>query len=384
MIRLLVCLWLAEAGQAARPRELLSPTPDDVTRLRGAVLKYVTPRPPPPSDGSPEAAVLELVDAARALVPRAERFASVRAGRGHVYFRHFRKASGTSLRHWLIDGLSAKKKKNLPGYQWWNAKVNMTVEVYAEMEYGEFPVFCLVAAPRTVFVTCLREPVARHVSEFWYKGYGKQRLTHEGVPRNETAEAVQWRLWVREDRRYAFHEPSQTSGEELIRIGAPMSSIKLPYPETTTGPHGNWKLNDGVYVDNYYTRGLTGTCGPEGSKDERERSVCNFGGDLALGCSWDDRRVGRNVSEADLAFAAAVLDRYDVVLVTELLEQPRTVAYVADLLGFPATAVPGHFNDMHGHPDPDPETRAFLERDNAFDAVLYRRAVDRIRNATRA
>ena len=138
-------------------------------------------------------------------------------------------------------------------------------------------------------------------------------------------------------------------------------------------------------MDNYYTRGLTGLCVPAARKEERALSACAFGGAYGGGCRWDDWRFGRNVSDADLAFAAAVLDRYDVVLVTELLGQPRTVAYVARLLGFPATVGLGHERNMHSHRHLlDPETRAFLERDNAFDAVLYRRAVDRIENATRA
>jgi len=278
----------------------------------------------------------------------------VRAGRGRVYFRHFRKCAGTSIRAWLVDGLRAilrpPARLALPGnrrtgQQKSNAEpVNETNAAYAEMEFSEFPVFCLAVAPRTVFVTCLRDPVARHVSEFYYHGYGK-RL--RGGPRNATAAAVQWRLWV--------------------------------------AARGSWKRNAGHYMDNYYTRGLTGLCAPHIKNDERALSVCGGAwGAWGGGCRWDDWRVGRNVSAADLAFASAVLERFDVVLVTELLGRPRTVAHVARLLGFPPTAVLGHERKGHGHPEPDAETRAYLERDNAFDAALYRRAVDRLENATRA
>ena len=46
------------------------------------------------------------------------------------------------------------------------ASRRMAIKVTAQ-EWGVFPVACLASAPRTLFVTCLREPVSRHISEYW-------------------------------------------------------------------------------------------------------------------------------------------------------------------------------------------------------------------------
>ena len=73
-----------------------------------------------------------------------------------MYFRHFRKTAGTSIREWLVDGLRANLRPPaqlaLPGNRRYvdrarlnAAPVNATNMVYAEVEFGEFPVFCFAA-----------------------------------------------------------------------------------------------------------------------------------------------------------------------------------------------------------------------------------------------
>ena len=122
---------------------------------------------------------MRLVGALRrnASATPATALARVRAGHGAIFFKHMRKAAGTSVAHFLQTVVNFKHREANRGAKQDGARVEPRGAAVEPMpltlqEWGVFPVACLAHSPRALFVTCLREPVRRHISEYWYAGPG--------------------------------------------------------------------------------------------------------------------------------------------------------------------------------------------------------------------
>lgn len=253
---------------------------------------------------------------------REEAFDAVRDGVGVVLFRHMRKAGGTSVKILFYQLLRSYSNVTLEGtMKRMNLESGGVGSTFAAIEWGVFPVSCF--EKKTLLVTCLREPVSRQISEFWYSGPGYHRLE---IPLDKA-----WEMWMAAEK-----------------------------PRT---------LGRDAYFDNYYVRALTGNCRPT---NRRRKGVCDFGGAFDGGCIVDQGVVGQR----DLDYALKILNLYDVVLVVELL--PISVeSFLRPKLG-----IPDHIKLTHSNNRPQPKpldnrTMALLERDNAYDAVLYQAAKKR-------
>ena len=108
----------------------------------------------------------------------AESWARFKSGNGTLFFRHVRKAGGTSARQALQK--IALKLGNAPGF--------------THLEWAAFPASCLGASPTTFFATVLRDPLKRVHSEWVYSGFSHMRRKYRirTLAVNETALMLQW------------------------------------------------------------------------------------------------------------------------------------------------------------------------------------------------
>ena len=236
---------------------------------------------------------------------------------GGLFFQHVRKAGGTSVRDFL---------KHVGQLR------NMTV---FEQEWGAFPASCIGMRADTYFVTAVREPVSRIVSEFDYAGGGAGLKVTGMSP--EKYEKV-WRSWINSKHG------AQAKGFER-----------------------------GRYFDNMYVREFSGRCMPPGSEAAvLKMPPCHYGQAFQGGCRPGSGGV-LDVGEADLELALAVIANFDLVLVLENLGNANYQRYVHDLLNLPANfpnSFP-HSNSGKHHVDLPPALRALLEDENALDLRLY-------------
>ena len=238
---------------------------------------------------------------------------------GAVFFKHMRKAGGSTVRSFF--------EKN---------KGRQTVyKFFYPMEWGTFPVPCFDIEPQAIFVTAMRNPVERAFSEFRYGGAGRT------LRRDNTTKL---QAWMR---------PDKEAMQELSR-----------------------GLKRGIYLDNYYTRSLTGRCLPRKHLDRVESEApCRWGGAYGGGCRPED--IDRPADEAMAALASTVLARFDMCLALEWFDAPALTDWLRKKLGSPAEPLKrlgwertsmvfgGNTYDMSG------ESRRVLTADNAHDLRLY-------------
>ena len=271
----------------------------------------------------------------------------VQLGEGQIFFQHARKASGSTIRHFVKTVLSEKTNSSRNAMPFW------------VQEWGEFPVGCLREAPRTLFITCLRNPTQRLISEYWYAGLGASNFSKIDFTRkldNETKTQRQryanlpekWRRWI--DNGHARLRSTHANKKESIIRGA--------------------------YVDNFYVRLFSGTCGhnekspPEEKNGIIPESPCSyFGHAYKGGCRLDH---DRKVREADMDMAIKVLLNFNYVFITEHLNDARFHKYISVQFDLPfepkfETIRP----NANKPPVPPKEISELLLSDNFFDINLY-------------
>ena len=289
---------------------------------------------------------------------RSETIRAVREGRNATFIllRHMRKAGGTSVKAFLKRAILHLGGESAVVCQ--GGKCNAVGDRHArgagmqltEMEWGVFPMLCLDYEPRTMFVTCLRDPIERHISEYWYAGLGqKLRSSRARLP-----EA--WSRWLA--------EPPRARARNSTKLAPPDPELAQPDP--------NHALSRGVYWSNYYVRALTGGCEPVSrstgkiltrpNADVAKRFTkgkpvpsCHWGGAFAGGCS---ATANASMTGRDLETARGVLERFDMLLILEWLSRDDLAAWVRDVLGLPASF---HFDQ--------PRTTPVTARDPAADAM---------------
>ena len=220
--------------------------------------------PEPGMDTMPQ--FLKQMGTARDARDRAEALAAVREGRGRIFFKHMRKAGGTTVIRYFEHVVAFKSYVPLPEDQGSNEtqprEVRRQAMNFTAQEWGVFPVTCFLREARTLFVTCLRDPIRRQISEYWYAGSGYKgvidcgrnasRCAERGAENNVMGDAS-WHAWMDKTTENSAYNPRT--------------------------------LERGHYFPEYYTRALTGNCEPEDEKKrkrdpkipERFRS-CGFGG----------------------------------------------------------------------------------------------------------
>jgi len=300
------------------------------------------------------------------------RFASSKARNmkgGYLFFRHMRKAGGTSLRVYLrdvmlyhnvsrtLDDWKDVKHKDPDGYQ----------IHYIEHEFQTMDWQCPQVDPRwreSLRLVVLRHPIERHLSEFFFSGSGKrfpidkQQLYVNDAYTNELAQfmSVQVPKWMKLignhqekegiegqfnmmfDRKYTDNfqlralagcslgdclKEKNVTDEQMNKINQfhPLSySYSAPVPRCTQ----------------YYRKvdkpsALFDQCAKAG----RVISECPRGCDGP--CFFPSAAWGK-MDREDLTRAITALKEFDAVLLTEKLNEEDQANFLSDILGVPRDA----------------------------------------------
>jgi hypothetical protein len=247
-----------------------------------------------------------------------------------IYLRRMRKAGSTSI----YQGLKHGMKDRLP----------TVVEVHGE-EQMTLNRHCLASpmSPAVLFVTHLRDPIKRIISEFHFAGPGGKK-----AGRQPAVEAT-WLEW----RRSSF--------EQLYSVNGNHSGV----------------LHGGSYIDNLYTRALTGSCG-----------ICQRNKKLhLLGCFLVGRH-GRSprlapITNAEETLASEILLSFHLVIILELLGDPQHMAHIRRVVGLPDSFKFSHArNDVHAHNSdsgPPPAIIQTFLSENRPDIMLYEKWRQKVR-----
>ena len=267
----------------------------------------------------------------------AESWARFKSGNGTLFFRHVRKAGGTSARQALQK--IAVKLGNAPGF--------------THLEWAAFPASCLGASPTTFFATVLRDPLKRVHSEWVYSGVSHMRRTYRirTLAVNETALMLQW-----------LAEPNR--GKVFSRD---------------------------AHTTNAYTRAFSGRCPPGDAvparipsaaawkkrhKDDASAYEAFWGG---TACSWSGSAWGggcslsANVDEDDYELAVRVLELFNLRIALDWLSDPDYTKYLAGQFGVPF-AFPkrnAHHSDRKPRSLPEPVASRLRALEH-LDLRLYR------------
>lgn len=221
--------------------------------------------------------------------------ANVIGGKGWIVFRHFRKASGTSIMHYLLDCMKQLSDSSEPpregdGYPGGVFRCG-ELGLYHH-EWGAFPAEDLPVEKPALLVTCLREPLARFFSEFNYSGPG--------------------------------YSIDYGEIKELELIGLWNNWLNPPVRSRLTG------IVRGEYLDNFYIRTLasfdTKRCDRAAAGTVpyyRPRQA--FQGGLFVN--------PEPLTREDLEYAKHVLCSFDIVLLSDNLSQPSVADAINARLG---------------------------------------------------
>mmetsp|Transcript_20044 Transcript_20044/g.41727 ORF Transcript_20044/g.41727 Transcript_20044/m.41727 type:complete len:484 (+) Transcript_20044:222-1673(+) len=357
------------------------------------------------------------------------RFNAVKARNGSggiFFFRHIRKAGGTSLREVFRQVMEYHNQEFDVGFTVNTTAPQETVDpdkpkiLYVEEEFHPISWDCPVEDPRwedTLSVTVLRRPIERHMSEFFYYGPGKDfGLDREKLFVDEEYTALlaqflavkfpRWMKWTDsaksnsnyEDWSFAekFRAPffyrhytdnfqlrsfAGCSSRECVDATAmkgKVSEEELEYmEEMMKGKIESYDVPDWA---------CSGGDNPRGYCTRHTRDKCPHGCEGP--CMYPSLSFGE-LTEYDLERAKKALERFDVVLITETFDQRDQKAFLADVLSSPRGFSIGNVNSNLSKKDEEnknsfygrllrslaPEAYEMLEKENEFEIALYRHAV---------
>ncbi len=303
---------------------------------------------------------------------------------GYVFFKHIRKAGGTTLRSYIRDvfehhGLSRdvadyENMRAVATNQTSASRISSKYDIsYVEQEYLPLDWQCSRIDPRwqeSLNIIVLRHPIERHLSEFFFSGvspekkksvFGKQRriIDREELFKNRLYTdtlaqfiAKEVPYWVKNSKNdgsrvakrngYMFSRWYQdnfqlralagcSSGECLERKQAeqPIEMEKinefhpLNYSYSTPEPICTQFFQDNLAFD---------VCN---GKTRRSRDTCSSGCDGP--CSFPTVAEG-SLDEHDVEHAIEALKQFDAILLMEKLKYADQSAFVSDVMGVPRDA----------------------------------------------
>ena len=315
-------------------------------------------------------------------------------GYQHLFFKHIRKAGGTSMYSYLakvllhIQGQASRDNTNPP-------------LLYTTQEFGAMDRNCPQIDPRwnrTLSIIAMRHPVERQLSEFFYSGPGKPSRSKElpelylrglqsgnFTPRFFDLVRQENPLWIEAGAVYNPNNLGRRFVPHFQTVALAGNAINVPSTDITIKrskcqPYVIGEKNRKPFpVKN------------EKCKDNKEcrggcdKGPCQYGGGYGGGV-----KLIRNVTEKDQLAAIRVLESFDVVLVTEHMQESQQAAFVADVLGVPISVASlaraqenvrvtqgRHKLALLGmYRDAIPETMRLLEHHSQYEVDLYQRAVE--------
>lgn len=193
---------------------------------------------------------------------------------GAIFMQHTRKAGGTMLRHYLA-GYRCNLTKGHRGSSW-SPKVGTSRVVVQEQL--AFNAAALAVEPHALYITCLRDPVERIVSLYFFSGKWKQNDMRR---LNSTARSLD--QWMRDTA-----EVSRRRGESYLKSYA---------------KDGAWPVRTRIWeeVSDYYTQIFSGI-------------------------------AAHPATEAHYVAARTTLESFDVILILETLKTERGRSQAEHLL----------------------------------------------------
>jgi|MDSY01.1.fsa_nt_gb hypothetical protein len=209
-----------------------------------------------------------------------------------------------------------------------------------------WPAASVYARTRVLFVTHLREPLARQKSEFYYVGPGSKKQTEKRGGKAVSNSNEEWFAWFNEAKR--------------VRAAGNYSCV----------------IHGGIYLDNVMVRALSGDCktGQDDGRCEYAKHPPRLAGCVLCGRHGRDPQF-QAVGRPQLKTATRVLEAFDLVIILELLSDQRHLRLIRERLFLPSDFTFGHARTVPAAHDPSrdipPRAKARIRADNAPDIELY-------------
>mmetsp|Transcript_14419 Transcript_14419/g.29835 ORF Transcript_14419/g.29835 Transcript_14419/m.29835 type:complete len:483 (+) Transcript_14419:2927-4375(+) len=291
---------------------------------------------------------------------------------GYLFFKHMRKAGGTTMRSYLHSVLTyhndqkgpKASSRSLAGSSPTTGNKRIA---YYEQEFRAMDWRCPKDDPRwqdSVKITVLRHPVERHISEFFFSGPGKDFRINRAQLQTDAAYAKEIGKFFRKQMT-----PWLLGDEYNDRL---QDEVKRSVDGQKHREH--WFFNR-FYVDNYQIRALAG-CTKDCKKKSKSwtsgkkypyepnilysgspiyqctqifqsaqgkslnatcrhangREACPHGCDGP--CNYDAAAWGK-VGQLELDRAKSALESFDLVMITETMDQEDQARMVSNVMGVP-------------------------------------------------
>ncbi|KAL7554878.1 hypothetical protein ACHAWF_018695 [Thalassiosira exigua] len=359
---------------------------------------------------------LELEDQNEPYLNRWQRrFASSEARNttgGYLFFRHTRKAGGTSLRVYFRDVMGYHNITRSDN-DWRASKKAQKVKYqvhYIEHEFQSIDWQCPNVDPRwqeSMRIIVLRHPIERYLSEFFYSGAG-----HKFMPLDKE------RLYV--DKNYT--NQIAVTIEEFIPKW--MQGISRGVGRRTNDINGKFRMIFGrFYTDNFQLRSLAGCSlggclrGKNVTEEQMEEinkfhpssysystpvprctnfyrkkntpallDFCVKPGHIkdecaVLGCDgpcyYPTVAWGEMTSD-DVERAVNALKAFDAILLTEKLDEPDQSDFLSDVLGVPRDAKFALANRKHVNANHGGEKSTRREKTHFYRDMLSKLGLDKV------
>jgi hypothetical protein len=229
---------------------------------------------------------------------------------GFVYFKHLRKAAGTSVRRYLVNVVDYHYQKEIkitasdleiaPPVPW----------LIYHQEWSAMPWECPFEDAlwnQSINVIVLRDPIERQLSEFFYSGRGASNGTMSRLGKLVKEEAT-------------YEKEAVALMKELVPMWMEEGRNK--------GPGRNFNAN-------YQTKMISGIT-PSKPTNMTGRKITWRNGPCSYGSGrYGGAQANHNVTLESLQRAKAALKEFDLVLLTETLSQQEQAAMVANIVGVP-------------------------------------------------
>jgi hypothetical protein len=295
-----------------------------------------------------------------------------------IFFKHMRKAGGTTLRHYIYNRLLNVSNSKMECQQEPEGERSYTITetinaicktdrwTYYEQEYGSLSIDCATSQSwdRVLTMTILREPLARHWSEFWNTVNGPVDNLLK-MSRDQVKEV--FLDWVGHEGGPAYRRtlhPNETKRFNKWR------------------PRG---MNAGSYYANFQTRHFLGNCTSGRNKRKPANSKhcwCSVGPASFGGCIFQN--TPRHISSEEMLVALGILNKFDIVLTTETLRAcSSSLERIMTKVSGTTTPNKTFLQDSSRNPGGiqqkypsmtsilDEDTMKMLRQDNAADLELY-------------